>query len=119
MVYSGTFSPDGDSYPLVCIHETLTGNPCPSCGLSHAFSLIIRGRTSEAIELNSYAVRIFLFFSLQLLLRISLPIRFISITGTKARNNLVVADTAVTLVMFMVAFFPLIKFIVISAWSLF
>ena len=42
--YSLIFSPDRNEYPVVCIHEKLTGVPCPSCGLSHSFSLILRGR---------------------------------------------------------------------------
>ena len=42
--YSGIFSPEKDNYPITCLHEQLTGKPCVSCGLSHSFSLIVRGR---------------------------------------------------------------------------
>ena len=66
MGYSGFYSPDENEYPVVCIHEKLTGEQCPSCGLSHAFSLIIRGRIDEALLLNSASLRVFLFFALQL-----------------------------------------------------
>jgi len=31
MLYSGIFSPDTGDYPVVCIHEKLTGQPCASC----------------------------------------------------------------------------------------
>jgi len=72
MGYSGFYSPDENNYPVVCVHERITGEPCPSCGLSHAFSLIIRGRVDEALQLNSASLRVFLFFVLQLIMRIAL-----------------------------------------------
>lgn len=72
MGYSVFYSPDTGQYPVSCIHEKLTGEPCPSCGLSHAFSLIVRGRIDEALEWNSFSLRVFLFFALQLLMRAAL-----------------------------------------------
>ena len=72
IVYSGIFSPDQNNYPVVCIHEKITGEPCFSCGLSHSFSLIVRGRISEAYQWNIYGMRVFLFFISQLVLRIGL-----------------------------------------------
>jgi hypothetical protein len=70
IAYSGIFSPDKNNYPVVCLHEKLTGVPCFSCGLSHSFSLIIRGRLAEAFQWNVYGMRVFLFFFSQLLMRI-------------------------------------------------
>lgn len=72
MGYSAFYSPDTGQYPVPCIHEKLTGEPCPSCGLSHAFSLIVRGRVDEAMEWNSNSMRVFLFFAVQLVMRIGL-----------------------------------------------
>lgn len=72
MGYSAFYSPDTGQYPVPCIHEKLTGEPCPSCGLSHAFSLIVRGRVDEALEWNSVSLRVFLFFAVQLVMRIGL-----------------------------------------------
>lgn len=68
--YSALFSPEKDNYPVVCIHERLTGEPCASCGLSHAFSLILQGRISEAYRWNNNAMRVFIFFAAQLIMRI-------------------------------------------------
>ena len=70
-LYSGFFSPEKDSYPVICIHEKITGEPCVSCGLSHSFSLIVRGRIDEAYKWNQYGMRIFLFFALQLVMRVA------------------------------------------------
>ncbi|MEZ5011401.1 MAG: DUF2752 domain-containing protein [Bacteroidales bacterium] len=61
LLYSGIFSPARDSYPVDCVHQLLTGKPCPSCGLSHSFSLIVRGEFREASEWNIYGMRVFLF----------------------------------------------------------
>ncbi len=61
-IYSGFFSPVKDNYPVVCIHEKLTGEPCISCGLSHSFSLIIRGKISEAYAWNILWIKSLPFF---------------------------------------------------------
>ena len=81
-IYSGLFSPEKENYPVVCIHEKLTGEPCASCGLSHSFSLIIRGKISEAYEWNIYGPRIFIFFAAQLLMRILFSIFYIKYPET-------------------------------------
>ncbi|MFO7853284.1 MAG: DUF2752 domain-containing protein [Bacteroidota bacterium] len=70
-IYSGIISPEKNSYPIVCIHEQITGEPCPSCGLSRSFSYIIRGDLDAAERFNEYGIRIFLFFAFHLLMRIS------------------------------------------------
>lgn len=69
--YSGIFSPQANNYPVSCIHEQITGLSCPSCGMSHSFSYIMRGNIKEAVQWNLYGPRVFLFFLFQLLLRIS------------------------------------------------
>jgi hypothetical protein len=74
MGYSVIYSPDRNNYPVVCIHEKITGQPCPSCGLSHAFSLIVRGRFDEALLWNHYSIKVFLFFLVQFLMRCGLAI---------------------------------------------
>ena len=111
MGYSGIFSPDRGNYPIICVHEAVTGEPCPSCGLSHAFSLILRGRLAEALEWNIYSLRMFLFFFLQLVMRVGLSAWYIKIPEPAMRNNLVVADTLVTSAMFILAFWPMLRFL--------
>ncbi|MFO7575478.1 MAG: DUF2752 domain-containing protein [Bacteroidales bacterium] len=115
MGYSGIFSPDRDNYPIICVHEAIIGEPCPSCGLSHAFSLIVRGRLAEALDWNLYSLRMFLFFALQLVMRVGLSLWYLKIPDRAIRNNLVVADTVVTSLMFILAFWPMLRFLVISA----
>ena len=106
MIYSGIFSPEKDNYPVVCIHEKLTGQPCVSCGLSHSFSLIVRGRVSEAYQWNRYGMQVFLFFIAQLLLRIAFS--FFYVKYPLSRKQLVIFDCIGSGILLLVAFQPFI-----------
>jgi hypothetical protein len=119
MGYSAFFSPDLGNYPVVCIHEKLTGQPCPSCGLSHSFSLILAGRIDEAIGWNKYSVRVFLFFFLQLLLRGIFSLVYIRAADTRTRNGIVTADIVITITLFLIAFIPFMEFLVRSFAGMF
>lgn len=72
--YSAIFSPETNNYPVKCVHEIATGKPCPSCGLSHSFSYIMRGDLRSASEWNSNGIAVFLFFLLQLVMRVSFAV---------------------------------------------
>jgi len=108
--YSGFFSPVKDNYPVACIHEKLTGQPCVSCGLSHSFSLIVRGRIDEAYQWNRYALRIFIFFLAQLILRVSFSVFYLRYANT--RKQLIMVDCIGSGILFLVAFWPFIQKIV-------
>src|SRR5664279_4737672 len=109
-LYSGFFSPDKDNYPVTCIHEKITGEPCVSCGLSHSFSLIVRGRIEEAYKWNRYGMRIFLFFALQLLMRVFFSFFFLKYPDT--RKQLIRVDCIESGIIFFVAFWPFIVSII-------
>ena len=110
IAYSGIFSPDKDNYPVVCIHQKLTGQPCFSCGLSHSFSLIVRGRISEAYQWNIYGMRVFLFFASQLILRIVFSIFYLKYPDT--RKQLILVDCIGSGIIFLFAFWPFIANII-------
>ncbi|MFH0842086.1 MAG: DUF2752 domain-containing protein [Bacteroidota bacterium] len=102
MLYSGIFSPDKDNYPVTCIHEELTGEPCVSCGLSHSFSLIVRGRVEEAYEWNIYGMRVFIFFMAQFFMRMLFS--YIYIRYTETRKQLINLDIAGSSAIFLISF---------------
>jgi hypothetical protein len=108
-IYSGIFSPEENNYPVACVHETLTGEPCISCGLSHSFSLIIRGRIDEAYQWNLYGIRVFLFFALQLILRIYFSV--LHAVNPSTGKQLIIMDSIVSGIMFLVAFWPFIRYL--------
>ena len=109
MIYSGIFSPDTNNYPVACVHEKLTGEPCVSCGLSHSFSLILRGRISDAYEWNRNGMRIFIFFAGQLLMRIFFSRSYLS--HPESRKQLIMFDIIGSSVIFLIAFFPFLIYI--------
>jgi hypothetical protein len=105
--YSFFYSPDEEKYPVPCVHEKITGEPCPSCGLSHAFSLIVRGRIDEALQWNNQSLRVFLFFALQLVMRIGLGVRTLVTAG--GLKQITITDAAVSSAMAIVAFYPFMR----------
>jgi hypothetical protein len=104
--YSGIFSPDKDNFPVACVHEKITGEPCVSCGLSHSFSLIVRGRVDEAYQWNPNGMRVFLFFAAQLVLRAAFSIFYLRYPDT--RKQLIIVDCIGSGIIFLVAFWPFI-----------
>lgn len=112
MGYSLFYSPDENRYPVPCVHEKLTGEPCPSCGLSHAFSLIVRGRIDEALDWNSYSLQVFIFFAVQLLMRLSLAL--VALKVIVNLRSIAVTDAVVSAVMTLTAFFPFLRMLWIS-----
>ena len=109
LVYSLVFSPDKGDYPVACVHELLTGEPCVSCGLSHSFSLILRGRFEEALDWNPHGIRLFLFFSGQLLMRILFSFLYFFLADK--RRSLVINDIALSLFFAFYSFWPFLVYI--------
>ena len=106
IAYSGFFSPEKDNYPVTCLHEKLTGEPCFSCGLSHSFSLIVRGKIDEAFQWNLYGMRVFLFFASQLILRVAFSIFYLRYPDT--RKQLIIIDCIGSGMIFLISFWPFI-----------
>jgi hypothetical protein len=117
LAYSGFFSPEKDNYPVVCVHEKLTGEPCVSCGLSHSFSLILRGKISEAYKWNIYGLRVFIFFAAQLLMRVVFSIFYLKNPNTS--KQLITYDIIISIMLFIVTFLPFIESIVKSVVRIF
>jgi hypothetical protein len=117
IAYSGIFSPDTNNYPVVCMHEKILGIKCFSCGLSHSFSLIVRGRITEAYTWNVYGMQVFLFFFLQLVMRIVFSLLYVSRTET--RKQLILYDVITSIAIFLVAFYPFFRQLILElAYSL-
>jgi hypothetical protein len=69
-IYSVIINPGTGYYPIKCIHEKLLGSKCSTCGLSHGFSAIVRGRFDDAIRFQSNSMLVFSFFAIQLFSRV-------------------------------------------------
>jgi hypothetical protein len=103
-IYSGIFPPTGTSHP---IHSLYT-DPVASTGLSRAFSSITRGNLTLAQNFNPFALRIFLFFLIQLFLR--LIFNFILLRQYLSKKLLLFADVLLSVLLFLWAFFNLIHY---------
>ncbi len=115
LAYPAIYSPDRDSYPVQCVHEQLTGQPCASCGISHSFSLIMRGRIEEAYEWNPNGMRVFLFFVLQAVMRVVFTL--FCLRKGAARPQLIVYDITGSALMFLISFMPFIRSIASDIFS--
>jgi hypothetical protein len=69
----------------------------------------VRGRISEAYEWNIYGLRVFLFFALQLVMRVAFSIFYVKYADT--RKQLVTYDIASSVVLFLICFMPYIEWI--------
>jgi hypothetical protein len=107
IAYCGFFSPEKNNYPVVCLHEKLTGEPCFSCGLSHSFSSIVRVRFDEAYQWNLYGMRVFFFFVSQLIMRVTFSIFYLNFTDT--RKQLIIIDCIGSFLIFLIAFWPFME----------
>jgi hypothetical protein len=108
-IYSSIFSPETNNYPVKCVHEIATGKPCPSCGLSHSFSYIMRGDLKSASEWNSNSIAVFLFFLLQLVMRISFAVA-VKRNPSLASPPQIRLDIVLSLAVFILAFYKFILY---------
>jgi hypothetical protein len=107
-IYSGLFSPQESKYPIPSFYTKLTGESSPSTGLSRSFSALIRGNIQEAENYNSAGLPIFLFFSIQLIFR---ALSYLLIKDHFSwLKYYILADIALSLIAFYLAFKPLILF---------
>ena len=107
-IYYGIFSAEKSNHPVQCVHERLTGESCPTCGLSNSFSEIIRFNFEEAKEWNQNGIPIFLFFLIQLLLRIGIII--ISRFEIFPERQILYFDVSFSIVLFIICFRRLLAF---------
>jgi hypothetical protein len=107
IVYSFIFSAEGRNHPVPSGSDLITGQVSASSGLSRSFSEIVRFNFSEAKRYNSYGITIFSFFALQLLLRIAAILMTLHV-NRKLRQVLIFTDTVLSVLLFVVLFWPFI-----------
>ena len=107
-IYSGFFYTHFHNYTLPSSYTEITGSDSPSTGLTRSFLQLLKGNKDVALELNPYSVQLFTFFVSQFFLRILISLLLIK---TRLRPIIIlVADSAISLTWFIIAFWPLLKF---------
>jgi hypothetical protein len=99
--YSFLFSPALNNYPIhsLCDKYHVPQQRCVSKGLSRAFSYIVRFEFDKAEKMNKFAPRIFLFFFVQMLLRM-----FLILFNKRTSNRIIWLDIIVSALLFIWAF---------------
>lgn len=116
-IYSCLFSPDGGKHLIPSFYTDITGDASPSLGLSRAFSALIRGQLGLASQLNPHTSKIFAFFCFQFLFRlISLKVDSMSFVNRKTWIRI---DIVLSIFLFLIAFYPLIIFTLVTDWNMF
>jgi hypothetical protein len=103
--YSAVFSAERNNYPIPSSLEILKEGKDLSSGLSHSFSELMRGRMESARKYNEYGLRIFMFFMIQLIMRLIFMFLFI-----RSQKGIiwVFVDTGTSIVLFLITFWPFI-----------
>jgi len=105
LCYSYFFYPN--AHPVDCFIKMRTGRDCPSCGFSRSFSYFTHLRFDEGKQYNRFAWHVFLFFVLQLFMRLSVILHYF-ITRKSLSPWLVKSDVLISISAFLLAFLPLL-----------
>lgn len=105
-IFSYSFFVNALDTHTVCVHKKYLDIDCPSCGLTRSFSAILHQHSDAAFEWNKYGWQIFLFFSIQLVMRIL----FLLFTVLPGRMIRLIAkiDGVISSVLFVICFYPFI-----------
>lgn len=109
LIYSGIFTGKG-GHPIPSIYEMITGTTSPSSGLSRAFSELVRFNVTKAKTLNPYAVNLFLFFVIELILRFCFS-ALVLFNNNRAKTIRWI-DLAQLTIYFTITFYPFFSFFV-------
>lgn len=103
-LYSGIFSAQKANHPVPSVYREITGSSSPSEGLSRSFSEILRGRFEVASNYNEHGIRIFAFFFLQLIARISATL--LVYKSLVSVNKMAMYDGVFSIALFLFCFYP-------------
>jgi hypothetical protein len=103
--YSALFSPEKKNHPIPSGSRFFSASPVPSTGLSRSFSAIMRFRLKDARQYNPQGIRLFLFFFIQIFLRIAALV-LVSRLPEPSIKTLYYTDALVSAALFIFCFWP-------------
>jgi hypothetical protein len=107
IAYSYYYGQPGRDYPIHSASKIFTGADSVSTGLSRSFSAIVRLNFDSARAFNPHGTRIFLFFFIQLFMRLS-GLFLMPLFTPIQRSRIITADIIISIVLFVVFFLPLV-----------
>jgi hypothetical protein len=108
ILYSIVYSPEKQRHPVPSGTQLFFGKNSLSTGLSRSFSALVRFEFQLAKEYNPNGLRIFLFFILQLGMRIAgllLAVR----SSEQALTTMVWADGVISAILLLICFWPFLR----------
>ncbi|MEA1896384.1 MAG: hypothetical protein U9N53_01825 [Bacteroidota bacterium] len=107
-LYSGIFSAKKDNHPIPSYYEVLSGKTSPTSGLSRSFSEVLRGNFQEARKWNINGIPLFLFFLVQLFMRVL--ISWLLFKTSVKIIYLVLTDSIISVLLFLWSYKNLLLF---------
>jgi hypothetical protein len=107
-LYAALNNPDKMHFPVPSGPEWFFGLHSPSAGLAHSFSALVRFQFYRGVAFNPHGPRLFLFFALQSVMRISALI-FSGTIFWKKPSRLYAIDIALSLILFVILFWPFLN----------
>jgi hypothetical protein len=107
-IYSFIYGFKGLTHPIPSGSQFFGEQPVISSGMSRSFSAMTHLNFEAAKNLNVYGPQIFLFFVIQLFMRIA-GIALFSFSNRFQKKIIVIADGVVSSVLFVVFFMPFIR----------
>jgi hypothetical protein len=105
LAYSALFSPERNNHPIPSGSRFFSSATVPSTGLSRSFSAIMRFRFHDAHRFNPHGIRLFLFFFMQLFMRIG-ALWLASRLPERSLKALYYADALLSATLFIACFWP-------------
>ncbi len=68
LFYAGFFA--YSSHAVQCVYKDATGIDCATCGITRGFHHVLVGNFKTAYQLNPLSLQLFLFFAIQLIMRL-------------------------------------------------
>ncbi|TKG96573.1 DUF2752 domain-containing protein [Puteibacter caeruleilacunae] len=62
MIFYPLLISKGDELEISCMFKSLTGYPCPTCGMSRSFKLFVFGDFQESIKYSLITIPLYIFY---------------------------------------------------------
>lgn len=108
-IYFTVFTAEDCNYPLPSFSAMLSGEDTISTGLSRSFSELMRLNFKSAADYNPYGFRIWLFFVIQLAIRVASS-GFVIFRKQINIKLLIITDSLQLSVMFIISFLPFLTY---------
>jgi len=113
ILYSLMFSPEKHHRPVPSGSVLFSDQATISTGLSRSFSAAVRFDFESALEYNPHGPRVFLFFIIQILMRVSVLV-LVSRIPVSALPVIIWIDVLLSVFLFLVTFWPFLSNLIIS-----